>query len=87
MNVFLHGACAATCFIVGLFFLRYWTASRDRLFTFFLAGFWLLAAHWVGLALLNPAEEERHWMYLVRLAAFSAMIVGIVDKNRRSRVP
>jgi hypothetical protein len=71
--------------IAGLFFLRFWKLSRDRLFVFFASAFWLLGLNWLGLALTNPTQESRHEIYLVRLLAFVLIIIGIVDKNRRSR--
>ena len=85
MNIFLHGGCATACFVIGLFFLRFWRASHDRLFLFFLAAFWVFALHWCGLALLVPDDETRHWFYGVRLVAFLLIIAGIVDKNRRAQ--
>ena len=84
MMLLLHGACATTCIVIALFFVRYWRASSDRLFVFFGAAFAMLALHWVGLALLNPADDERHWLYAFRLVAFSSIIAGVIDKNRRA---
>ena len=34
------------------------------------------------LAALNPEHESRHLIYLLRLAAFVVIIIGIIDKNR-----
>jgi predicted small integral membrane protein len=82
MTLFLHGACATSALVIGLFFLRYWRTTHDRLFLFFLSAFWLFALHWLGLAIANPTDETRHWFYLTRLVAFLAIIVGIIDKNR-----
>lgn len=85
LNQFLRGALVMGCFVAGLFFLRFYRQSRDRIFVFFVAAFWLLAAHWIGLAVVNPAAETRHYLFVVRLLAFVALLVGILDKNRRSR--
>ncbi len=85
LQQFLRGALAMGCFVAGLFFLRFYRQSRDRIFLFFVTAFWLLAAHWVGLAVVNPAAETRHYLFVVRLLAFVALIFGILDKNRRSR--
>jgi O-antigen/teichoic acid export membrane protein len=84
-NAFLQGACAMSCWVIGMFFLRYWRASRERLFLFFLAAFWMFALNWIGLILLNPADDTRHWFYVTRLVAFLLIIAGVIDKNRRSR--
>jgi hypothetical protein len=84
VNMFLWGALAMASIAVCLFFLRFWRVSRERLFLFFALAFVAFAANWAGLALVNPPVESRHYLYLVRLLAFVLIIVGIVDKNRRS---
>ena len=81
--LFMWGAlamCSATC---GLFFLRFWHQTRDRLFVLFGAAFLVLALNWTVLALGRPSDESRHWVYVIRLAAYLLLIAGIVDKNRR----
>ena len=85
VNTFLQGACAMACWVIGLFFWRYWRVSRDRLFLFFLAAFWTFTLNWIGLIAFNPNDDTRHWFYVARLVAFLLIIAGIVDKNRRSK--
>jgi hypothetical protein len=85
LNYFLQGAAAMGCMVAGLFFARYWRATRDRFFLFFVAAFWAFALNWVGLAVVQPSEESTHWFYLLRLLAFLLIIAAIVDKNRRER--
>ena len=81
MNEFLSGAVFALCCVAGLFFLRFWRKTRDRLFAFFAASFWLMALQRVMmLGLLN--NEYLVGAYLVRLLAFVLILVAIVDKNR-----
>lgn len=82
---FMRGGLVMACFVAGLFFLHYYRQTRDRIFVFFVVAFWSLAVHWVGLAIANPQLESRHYIFLVRLLAFVALIIGILDKNRRSR--
>jgi hypothetical protein len=79
----LWGALAMACWVAGLFFLRFWKVSRDRLFLFFMVSFWCLGLNWLWLGLSNSTLETRHYAYLLRLVAFALLIVGIVDKNRR----
>jgi hypothetical protein len=81
---FMNGAIAMGFAIAGLYFLRFWRDTRDRLFVFFAAAFWVLALERVGLLYVGPDEAARATVYLARLAGFSLIIVGIVDKNRRS---
>ena len=80
---YLFGALTACAAVAGLFFLRFYRATRERLFLAFAAAFWLLGLHWLLLTGVHPREESRHVVYLVRLAAFVILIVGIIDRNRR----
>ena len=84
MNDFIMGATAMASFIVGLFFLRFWTKTQDRLFAVFAAAFWLLGLIRVGLAFANDANEA-HYLYWIRLTAFLLILFAILDKNRPSR--
>jgi hypothetical protein len=80
---FLHGLIAMGLWVAGLFFLRFWRDTRDRLFAILAAAFWTLATNFIALGLLQPDDETRHYAYVVRLAAFLLIIGGVVDKNRR----
>jgi hypothetical protein len=80
---FIWGALTMACAVAGLFFARFYRASRDRLFLSFAVSFWVLGLHWLLLALVQPANEGRHQLYLLRLAAFVILIAGIADRNRR----
>jgi hypothetical protein len=82
---FLQTVSATAALAAGLFFLRFWRDSRDRLFAFFGAAFFVLAVSWALLALINPSDETRPYVYAIRLIAFALMIIGMVDKNRTSR--
>jgi membrane-associated PAP2 superfamily phosphatase len=81
---FLGGLTAMGFAVAGLFFLRFWTRTRDRLFALFALAFWLLALNQGLLAALREAREEHTWIYLLRLAAFVLIIFAIVSKNRRA---
>jgi hypothetical protein len=85
MHTFLWGALVMGCAVVGLFFLRFWRTTSDRLFLFFSLAFAMLAGSWGWLATAGPEIETRHFAYMLRLAAFVLIIVAIVDKNRRAR--
>jgi hypothetical protein len=85
MNQFLWGALTMACWTAGLFFLRFWQLSKDRLFLFFWLAFWVLAVHWLSLAVINPPQETRHYAYLVRFLAFALIALGIIDKNRATK--
>lgn len=78
---FISGLITMGHLLAGLFFLRFWTRTRDPFFVMFACAFWLLALNQGVLALAEIPREERSWVYLLRLAAFSLIIVAIVRKN------
>jgi hypothetical protein len=84
VRFFLWGALFMACVTAAIFFLRYWSSTRERLFAFFSVAFAVMGINWVSLAFIDPGEELRHTLYVLRLLAFVLIIVGIVDKNRRS---
>lgn len=80
--VFLSGVLCAGYAVAALFFLRFWKSSRDRLFLFFAGAFGLLVLQRAALAIAGGSETETIWYYLVRLASFALILIGIIDKNR-----
>ena len=79
------GAIAAGYAVAGVFFLRFWRETRDRLFALFALAFFVLAANRVvGGMLPEPYRDPVYW---VRFAAFAVILVAIVDKNRSSGRP
>jgi hypothetical protein len=82
---FLSGAVTFGFVIAGLFFLRFWKRTGDRLFLAFAIAFWLLGLTQALLALADIPVEERSWLYLIRLAAFALILFAIGWKNRRIR--
>jgi len=82
--VFLSGALTLGFAVAGLFFLRFWTRTRDELFLAFALAFWLLGLTQAILALGGFPVEERSWVYLIRLTAFLLILAAIFGKNRRA---
>ena len=83
MTVLLQGAVAMGCAVAGLFFLRFWRDSRDRLFLSFAFAFWLLAVSYVLLGTIAFAREWQVYIFVLRLLAFCLILLGIFEKNRR----
>jgi hypothetical protein len=79
----LSGVLVGLDFVAGLFFLRFWASSRDRLFAMFAAAFWILGIQRLLLSLTRSMVEDQAIFYSLRLLAFLIIIVAIVDKNRR----
>lgn len=83
MREVMSGALAACFFVIALHFVRFWRASRDRLFAFFAASFLLLGINALALGLSDPRGDVRVAIYGLRLAAFVVILYAIYDKNRK----
>ena len=85
MRLFLWGMLTMATAVAALCFLRYWCSTRDRLFGFFALAFALMSANWATNLWIAPEREAYEYrIYLVRLVAFALIVIGIIDKNRRS---
>lgn len=82
---FLSGAVAFGFIVCGLFFLRFWRGTKDQLFLAFASAFALLGVSQAVLVLADIPTEDRSALFLLRLAAFSLIILAILNKNRRQR--
>jgi hypothetical protein len=82
MVPFLNGVAACASLVAGVLFLRFWRETGDRLFLWFALAFWMFAANWLALAIVQPADEARHWFYVLRLAGFVLILAAVVEKNR-----
>lgn len=87
LSAVVSGALVAGYAVAGLFFLRFWRETRDRLFGIFAVAFWLLAAQRLALALTEDPNGDQLLLYGIRLLAFVLILVAIVDKNRGSSRP
>lgn len=80
---FVSGAIVMAYLVAALFFLRFWRDTRDRLFVFFTSAFVLLAAQRTALSLILDREALQAASYGLRVVAFTLILVGVIDKNRR----
>jgi hypothetical protein len=83
MYDFISGMIAMGYLVAGVFFLRFWRDTRDRLFAMFGAAFFILALQRFGLEFAKGLPEHEPLWYFVRLLAFVIIIAAIVDKNRK----
>ena len=83
MRPVLSGVLAAGFVVAALYFARFWTQSRDRLFFFFSTSFVLLGVSAFALGLSTPQGDVRVIVYGLRLVAFLLLLYAIYDKNRR----
>ena len=82
LQCLISGATIMGYGVCALFFLRFWRSTRDRLFLVFSLAFALLALQRLALTLMQPLEEWRTSLYMVRLLAFLLILGAIIDKNR-----
>ncbi len=75
---FFSGLIAAGFAVASLFFFRFWSRAKDGLFLGFALCFGLLAISQALTTLLGLPQEERSWIYLIRLGAFLILIVAIL---------
>jgi Ca2+/Na+ antiporter len=85
MSHFMLGAIMMCYLVAGVFFLRFWKETRDRLFLMFSLAFWLLALNQVGFVFVAEGSESRSYFYLLRLLAFVLIVIAIAEKNRSAR--
>lgn len=85
VNDFLGGAIVMGFAVASLLFLRFWRTTREGLFLAFSASFLLLGATQTLLSLGGFVDEERSWLYLLRLAAFLLLLFAMWWQNRGHR--
>jgi len=83
LNGVVSGALLMGYAVAALFFLRFWSASRERLFALFSLAFSVLAVQRLAITLTRETMEDQTVFYLLRLAAYVIIIIAIVDRNRR----
>jgi hypothetical protein len=82
LDQLITGAIVMGYAVAGLFFVRFWRQTSDRLFLIFAISFWLLGFQRLALALTSDILESDTGFYLVRLLAFLLILLAILDKNR-----
>ena len=82
---FLGGVIAMLFVVIGVYFVKFWSRTRDPLFIAFAVAFWLLALNQSLLATNVVPSEERGWTYLLRVAAFVFIAIAIARKNAEGR--
>lgn len=79
---YLSGILTLGYVVAATFFLKFWRTTRERLFGWFAASFFLLAIQRTLLTGFGAWGERETWIYALRLLAFVVLIIGIVEKNR-----
>jgi hypothetical protein len=82
LGTLLTGAVSMGSLVVAVFFLRFWTRTRDTFFIFFAAAFLIEALSRFALAFHAASDEAEPLYYVPRLVAFSLIAIAVVLKNR-----
>jgi len=82
LDFYLAGAISVACFVIALFFLRFWSSTRDSFFIFFALSFTLEGVVRGGSAILHMADDHPLF-YGPRVIAYGLIIVAIWRKNLR----
>lgn len=80
----MSGALMICCLVAGLFFLKFWRKTNDRLFKLFAFSFFLLSFERLVLGYLGSKNEPSSLVYLIRLVAFILIIFAIINKNKEA---
>lgn len=78
---YLAGAVTLGFLVSGVFFLRFWRRTGDRLFLAFGAAFALLALNQGLAAFLGASDELTPFTYVLRVLGFILILFAIIDKN------
>ena len=65
----------------GLFFLKFWRKTGDRLFLPFALSFFTLAIDRLVLNFIDRSSEFAPMIYLIRLVAFALILIAVYYKN------
>jgi hypothetical protein len=81
MIEFLGGAVTLGYVVAGVFFLRFWRRTGDRLFLAFAVAFALFAVNQGLVHLLYVVSEPWSFVYILRVVGFLVILAAILDKN------
>ena len=83
LHLILEGAVAMASLTVALFFLRYWSRTRDSFYLLFAVAFVIDAISRFVLAAANISDQPAEPFYfLPRLLMFGLIILAVIQKNR-----
>ncbi|MEO5971029.1 MAG: DUF5985 family protein [Bdellovibrionia bacterium] len=81
LSQFLSGATMLGAWACGIYFLKFWFKTRDRLFLIFGVAFWIMAVERLILVVTDQGGEYYPFIYSIRLVSFMLILLGIADKN------
>jgi len=78
---FLLGMIATMSLTAGVFFLKFWKATRDTFFLSFGAAFIIEGLNRAAILLIPRPNEGNMWIYSVRLFTYALILAAILKKN------
>jgi len=81
LEAFLLGVISATSITAGVFFLKFWRATRDSFFLLFAAAFIIEGLNRAAVLSLAHPNEGSTWIYLVRIFSYVLILAAILKKN------
>lgn len=78
---FLSGALSLAYLLAGIYFLRFWRRTRDRLFLHFAVAFWLFTLNQIVSSTPALNNETDGYEYLLPVLGFISILVAIAEKN------
>jgi hypothetical protein len=79
---FINGITVAGYLVGALFFARFWRRTGEAVFGWFCLAFVVLALQPTLQAVLTLPTEDTGALFLIRLAGFLLIAVGIIAANR-----
>lgn len=81
VDPFLLGVIATASLTAGVFFLKFWSKTRDSLFLAFGLAFVIEGLNRCAVLMLARPNEGSPYIYGVRLLAFLIILAAILHKN------
>jgi uncharacterized membrane protein HdeD (DUF308 family) len=81
VDPFLLGVIATASLTAGVFFLKFWSKTRDSLFLAFGLAFVIEGLNRCATLMLAKPNEGSPYIYGVRLLAFLIILAAILHKN------
>jgi uncharacterized membrane protein HdeD (DUF308 family) len=81
VDSFLLGVIATASLTAGVFFLKFWSKTRDSLFFVFGLAFVIEGLNRCAVLMLARPNEGSPYIYGVRLLAFLIILTAILHKN------
>lgn len=81
MIEFFSGAVTLAQLIAGIFFLKFWRRTGDRLFLSFALAFWLLALSQTVGGFVGVSEGRKAAAYVPRVLGYLLILMAIIRTN------